>query len=278
VNRNLSTAEVARIVGLSEARVRELVRAGLCRSERRGRRYAFGFQDLVVLRAAAGLLDRGVPLSRVRRALVALLAELPVDRPLSGLRIHADGRHVAVRDASGSWQPETGQTLLEFEVDEVDEVAELVEAAQRDRKPSDNERRSLAQSEFETALALEDEDPGAAAEAYGRSLELDPGLVDAYVNLGRLALDAGDAARAAVICEHALQRGPDDPLIHFNLALALEDTRGPEAAAAQYERALAIDEDFAEAHFNLAGLCDQLGRKADAIRHYSAYQRLTGRG
>jgi len=274
VSRNLSTAEVSRIVGLSEARVRQLVRAGLCGSAPRGRRYAFGFQDLVVLRAAAGLLAHGVPLSRVRRALVALVAELPDDRPLSGLRIHADGRHVAVRDASGTWQPETGQALLDFEVDE---VAELLEAARRDRKPDDSERVAIARSEFETALELEDEDPGAAAEAYGRSLELDPSLVDAYVNLGRLALDAGDAARAAAICEHALEQAPDDPLIRFNLALALEDTLGPEAAAAQYERALSIDEDFAEAHFNLAALCDQLGRESDAIRHYSAYQRLTDR-
>jgi len=66
LSRNLSTAEVSRIVGLREPRVRELVRSGLCRPGQQGRRYAFSFQDLVVLRAARGLFDSGVPMRRVR--------------------------------------------------------------------------------------------------------------------------------------------------------------------------------------------------------------------
>jgi tetratricopeptide (TPR) repeat protein len=63
--------------------------------------------------------------------------------------------------------------------------------------------------------------------------------------------------------------------VHFNLALALEDTRGAEAAAEHYERALALDPGFADAHWNLAGLCESLGRGADALRHYRAYQKLS---
>jgi len=42
-----------------------------------------------------------------------------------------------------------------------------------------------------------------------------------------------------------------------------------------YDRALALDPDFADAHFNVAGLCEQLGRGADALRHYHAYKKLT---
>ena len=58
--------------------------------------------------------------------------------------------------------------------------------------------------------------------------------------------------------------------------VALEDCEGPEAAARCYEQALALDADFADAHFNLAGLCEQLGRPADALRHYRAYKDLAG--
>ena len=50
----------------------------------------------------------------------------------------------------------------------------------------------------------------------------------------------------------------------------------PEAAAACYERALALDPDFADAHYNVAGLYEKLGRSPDALRHYRAYQKLTG--
>ena len=64
----LSTAAVARILGFREARVREFVRLGLCRPARKGRRYAFSFQDLVALYAARGLLEQKVPSVRVRRA------------------------------------------------------------------------------------------------------------------------------------------------------------------------------------------------------------------
>ncbi len=117
MSRNLSTAEVSRILVMKEARIRELVRAGLCRPVRHGHRYLFSFQDLVVLRAAQGLLASGVPGTRVRRALASLIAELPADRPLSGLRIYADGREVAICDGGTAWQPETGQTVLNFDVD-----------------------------------------------------------------------------------------------------------------------------------------------------------------
>ena len=103
MSRNLSTTEVSRILGMPEARIRELARLGLCGAGRRGRAYAFSFQDLVVLRAAQELLGRKVPGGRVRRALAALVRELPEDRPLSGLRLYADGRHVAVRDEGTSY-------------------------------------------------------------------------------------------------------------------------------------------------------------------------------
>ena len=121
-----STADVARILGVSEDRVRELARCALDRPAGRGRRYAFSFRDLVALRAARDLLDAGVPVARVKRALTSLAAELAGDRPLSGLRIFADGRRVAVDDGRRAWQPETGQTLLDFELDALARDAEAV--------------------------------------------------------------------------------------------------------------------------------------------------------
>ena len=57
MTRTRSTAEVARILGVSEDRVRELARTGLARPAGRGHRYAFRFRDLVALRAARDLVD-----------------------------------------------------------------------------------------------------------------------------------------------------------------------------------------------------------------------------
>ena len=275
--RRLSTLEVSRILDMREARVRDLVRAGLVQPARRGRGYAFSFQDLVVLRAAQELLDRQVPAARVRRALAALVASLPEGRPLSGLRVFADGREVAVRDDSATWQPATGQIVLDFAVDD---LVRRVEGLGRARDgeaagtcPANDAAR--ARAAFERALDLEDEDPEAARDAYREALALDPGLIDACVNLGRLAHEAGDTREAGRLYHLALERSPEDAIVHFNLALVLEDQRAPERALAHYQRALAIDPDFADAHFNLAGLCEQLGREAQALRHYHAYKKLT---
>ncbi|MEE8557007.1 MAG: tetratricopeptide repeat protein [Myxococcota bacterium] len=265
----LSTAEVARILRMPASRIRELVRAGLCRPARRGHRYMFSFQDLVVLRTAQGLLQHNVQPSRVGRALRALVQELPQDRPLSGLRIYADGRHVAVREAGTRWHPETGQTLLDFEVDELAERVEELRRSGPARPEGAGER------ELERALELEGKDSVAARAAYRRALELDPELVDAYVNLGRLVHEAGDAPEAVRLYHLALERSSRDPVLHFNLAVALEDTRGASPAAAHYERALELDPEFADAHYNLAGLCEQLGRPTEALRHYHAYKKLT---
>jgi tetratricopeptide (TPR) repeat protein len=255
------------------ARGRELVRAGVVRPARRGRGYTFSFQDLVVLRTAKELLARQVPISRVRPALARLAAELPEGRPLSGLRVFADGREVAVREGPATWQPATGQIVLDFAVDE---LARDVEGLGRAREAdAAGPRAARARAAFDRALDLEDEDPEAAREAYREALALDPALGDAYVNLGRLAQEAGDAREAARLYHLALERSPEDPIVHFNLALALEDLKAPERALAHYQQALALDPDFADAHYNLAALCEQLGREAQALRHYHAYKKLT---
>ncbi len=274
MGRQLSTSDAARILGLSEARIREFVRSGLCRPARDGRRYAFSFQELVVLRTAAGLLAKDVPLARVRRALASLVREIPAERSLSGLRVFADGKRVAVRDGGTAWEPETGQTLLDFGVDELAERVTELRKGSEHAKPGDD-AHAQALVEFERGLDLEDDDPGGACTAYGKALELDPDLVDAWVNLGRIAHQAGSAAEAVRLYHHALERSPDDPVIHFNLALALEDARGAAPAASHYEKALQLDPTFADAHFNLAALCEKLDRKADALRHYHAYKKLT---
>src|SRR5262245_52651123 len=110
--RTFASAEAARLVGTTPTRVRAIVRAGLCRPDRLGRCVRFAFQDVVILRTAHGLLEANVPPRRVRRAMTQLTRQLAPGRPLSGVRIHADGRQVVVRDGRTTWRPDSGQLLL----------------------------------------------------------------------------------------------------------------------------------------------------------------------
>ena len=274
------TAEVARILGIPPARVRGMVRAGLCRPTRHGRTLEFSFQDLVLLRAAHGLLRADIAPRRVRHALTELATQLPPERPLSGVRVYADGRRVVARDGGMAWQPDNGQVVFAFEVDALARLARRVVPARRSRRqmvrppqPTHN-----ARTWFERALAREQRaDVAGACDAYRRALELEPEMADAQINLGRLLHEQGEGAEAARLYHLAIANAPDDPVAHYNLAIVLEDQRHFAAAVAHYQKALVSDPEFADAHFNLGRLLDRLGRHSEAIRHLCRYKQLSER-
>jgi tetratricopeptide (TPR) repeat protein len=275
--RTFRTADVARVLNVSAVHVRSMVRAGLCRPSRHGRAFDFSFQDLVLLRAAHGLHRAGVPAKRVKQALHELSRQLPAERPLSGLRIYADGRRVTVREGQRAWQPDSGQQVFVFDLDELAERSRIVVAGRRSAEPKRTGKRGAesAVEWFERGLSLEGSDPRAARSAYLRALELDPDYSDAHVNLGRLLHELGDVKAALQHYEHALERGGPDAIAHYNMALAFEDADDTSAALRHYHLALDLDAAFADAHFNLGRLLERLGRRDQALRHFLAYRRLT---
>jgi len=273
----LRTTDVARVLAVSPHRVRAMVRAGWCRPGRTGRAYAFQFQDLVLLRTAHGLAKAHVPPKRLKRALNQLLRQLPADRPLSGVRISAEAGRVVVRDRDSVWQPESGQLLLDFSVDELARKSAPPRPLRRAVRTAPPPIKESAADWFAHAVDIEEKDPEAARAAYQRALDLDPDLGDAYVNLGRLAHEAGDPATATRCYHRALARDELDPVIHYNLALALEDLNRRNEALAHYSRAVGLNPNFADAHYNLSQLLSRLGRRAEALRHLMRYRQLVRR-
>src|SRR3989475_677999 len=88
-----TTEEVARLLGLSPAQIRSYTRAAFLSPARaaggRGE-LRFSFQDLVLLRAAKGLMAARIPAAKIRSSLRRLKQQLPRGRALSELRITAD--------------------------------------------------------------------------------------------------------------------------------------------------------------------------------------------
>jgi len=279
-DQQFSLREAARILEVPEARLRALARAGFLAPQRGPvGPLSFGFRDLLLLRTTKGLLQSGVPMRRIRRIWASLREQLATGLPLTSIKIHTDGEEVVASDGGARWQPDSGQFLLDFEASEIVERAE--ERAARvgvgavPREAADDPRPT-AEDWYEAGCALEVSSPVEAREAYERALELDPGVADAHVNLGRQLHMAGELGRAEPHYREAARLDPDDPTPHFNLGVLLEEVGRREEAVHAYRQAILRDPDFADAHCNLGLLLESLGRRLEAVRHLMAARQLNG--
>jgi len=272
--KSYTTRDVAKLLGLSEAQVRSHARGYLAPDRGPRNAYRFSFQDLVLLRTAKALGDARIPPRRIRRALRSLTRQLPAGRSLSGVRISSEGHRVVVRDGDATWNPESGQLVLDFEVAELAAHAgpvarRLAKAARRAAEPL------TADQWHDLGVDLEAAAPDEACDAYQRAIALEPAHVAARVNLGRLLQETGRAAEAAAEYRAALEAQPRHATAAFNLGTALEDLGRRAAAIDAYRRAIEADEGFADAHFNIARLYEQAGRRTAALRHLRTYKQLS---
>jgi tetratricopeptide (TPR) repeat protein len=288
--RRFSLSETARILEVPAARLRALARAGFLAPQRGPiGPLSFGFQDLLLLRTTRGLVEAGVPMRRIRRMWASLREQLAAE-PLTSITEHADGDEIVATDGSGSWRPDSGQVLLNFETSELVERAADLPASGRRRNatradlavvadaPGDAapaaERRLSAEEWYEIGCELETSAPDRARDAYEHALALDPLMADAHVNLGRVLHVAGERGRAEPHYRQAVKLDPDDPTPHFNLGVLFEEVGRKEEAVLAYRQAIVRDPDFADAHCNLGLLLESLGRRQEALRHLMTARQL----
>jgi tetratricopeptide (TPR) repeat protein len=61
----------------------------------------------------------------------------------------------------------------------------------------------------------------------------------------------------------------------YDLGVLLDDMSRKSEAVEAYQAALRSDPRFADCHYNLALLCEGLGKPREAIQHMAEYRRLT---
>jgi len=206
----------------------------------------------------------------------ALRHVLPrVTRPLQELRIVGDGRRVVVRAEDGSFEPLTGQMVLDFQVQALrDDVVRVL------RSETGATRARTAYDIYVQASAL-DENPATydqAEELYQRAVRLDPSLSIAYTNLGNIRFRRGDEAGAESLYRRAIEVDPRQPEAHYNLGYVMLERGDARDAAAHFERALESDPRFADAHYNLAMAWERLGERSRARPHWKRYLELEPTG
>lgn len=253
------------MLGLSRRIVTGLIAEGFVAPTRGARNeWRFSFRDLMLLRTAHALQRSDIPPRKILRSLARLKASLPEELPLTGLRLTAIGADVAVRDRDGQWQADSGQLLMDFDVEPLGGSVAFLEHASG----------GGASAWYGQGIAHEHTDPSAAEAAYRQALALDAAHEAAYLNLGAMLSEAGRFAELAALSDEAVTHCPASALVHFNRGVALDHLEHLEEAMASYERSLALDASLADAHYNLARVREQLGDKRGALRHFNAYRRL----
>src|SRR5256885_6710443 len=107
--------EVARMLGLSVGQIRSYVRAGFLDPSRSARgEMRFSFSDLVLLRAAKGLVAARIPSRRGKRPLLRPRAQLPQGPSLRHPHIPPQGDPILGGDGARRWSPRDRQVLLPF--------------------------------------------------------------------------------------------------------------------------------------------------------------------
>jgi tetratricopeptide (TPR) repeat protein len=289
-------AGAAKILELPESKLRYWAQVGFVGpSLRRGGKQLFTFQDLISVKAAKELVDRGFKAADVRKALDHVRAALPdVDRPLDRIRVAFDGETLVVVDDGEAFEL-SGQRVFDFGLADlarkVGDVRDVRDVSPRPAAPqSPSPSPSLADETDPAAPGRSAYDwfiegtrleaTGAAADGaeveacYRKALAIDSGLAAAHTNLGNLAYARGEPDRARDAFQAALALDPDQPEARFNLANLILEGGDLELAVAEFRRVLQIAPDFADAHYNLAVALERLGGRAQARSHLERYLAL----
>jgi DNA-binding transcriptional MerR regulator len=278
-------AGAAKILDIAESKLRYWAQVGFVGpSERRLGKPVYSFQDLVSVKAAKELTDRGFKANEIRKAIDGVRETLPhLDRPLDRMRVAFDGSKLVVIDAGSAYES-TGQKVFDFGLGDlaskVSSGGERRPVAKPDAGPAHLALTKMRSSydwfvegtRVETAGGPEAD--ARAEQCYREAIALDPGLAAARTNLGSVAYRRGDVAAAREAFEAALALDPDQPEARFNLANIELEAGDAELAVAEFRRVLQSDPEFADAHYNLAVALERLGGRSQARAHLERYLAL----
>jgi len=271
-------AGVAKILDVPESKLRYWAQVGFVGpSVRSTGKMLFSFQDLISVKAAKELVERGFSVAEIRKALERVRTQLPhVDRPLDRIRVAFDGDTLVVVDGGNTYEV-SGQKVFDFSLEDLARQASVrplsAPAAEVVAPVPPPPKFQTAYEWFAEGMRAENDpghQPGAEA-CYRKALALDAGLAAAHTNLGHLAYARGDVAAARVEFEAALALDPEQPEARFNLANMILEAGDLELAVAELRRVLQAAPDFADAHYNLAVALGRLGGRAQARAHLERY-------
>jgi tetratricopeptide (TPR) repeat protein len=259
-----STRAAARILAVSPDRIRYWVKRQLVKpAVKRGKRYRFAFNDLLLMRMAKELLPNRRHLDPFRRCFDGVRRYFDAHRPVTSLNLQNDDGRILVRDREFVFEADSGQLLLPF-------VFERPAG-----KVEDGFGPARVRERFDEAKRLAESDPIRALMLYSDLVGREPRNFDLHLRMALLLEREGDLVGAIRHAQAAALLVPANAEVHLRLGLLYRNRNEPELALQSFVRATECDPLAVEAHRNLAELYDRLGRKRDALRHLSTLHRLS---
>ena len=281
-----TVAMVAAVLGIPVSAVRHWVRGGLLRPiHRAGRIGWFDYGELLIGRRLARLLESGFGL----REIDARLAELHPDGAAAaarlGQRIVVDGRRLSVRSGENLLGA-GGQRQFGFYTADLDRPeataadapaalplpswdAAALPAAEGDEPVTGRELLALA-AELEACGDTE-----GATEALRALLQAEGPSAHLSFMLAELLYRSGDLTAARERYYTAIEFDEDHLEARTSLGCVLSELGDHELAEAALEGVLRQQPDYADAHWHLAGVLDEVGRESEAIRHLRTFVALS---
>ena len=244
VQKTYSADQLAALSKMSIGMIRELAQLSLL-DERDGR---FGFRDLASARQIAKLLNDGVRLSEIIRAVGEIRKWLP-DVGLAAVRLHAGALSDVQIEQPGGRTNKYGQFVLAVDGarEDPDELFDRAHAAEQMRDITEAER------------------------LYRLLMKSDPTDASAPFNLGNMLRSAARSVEAEAALRAATRANPAFAEAWYNLADLLDDQGRSQAAVECLRKALAVAPDYIDAMFNLALLLQRNGAFTEAAGYWRQY-------
>jgi tetratricopeptide (TPR) repeat protein len=222
----------------------------------------YSFQDLVSLKAAKELISGGISLQQVTRSLDLIKKRFPEIKTLSQLKFFCQNNTLQMRYNGLSFDPVTGQLLMNFENEIPMEPANF--KSQRKEKNHTQWFEYGLRSDIEGKWEV-------AVKAYRKALQLNPTLADCWNNLATIYYRIGRKKKAIRYYLNALKINPSYKLAYYNLGNIFEEIRKFRLAIKMYLKAIELDPEYFDAHYNLALVYDKVHSYAEACHHWERY-------
>lgn len=257
--------QASKLLGISSQRLRHWEKIQFIpRSIRNEKGSFYSFQDLISLKAAKELISGGISLQQVTRSLEMIKQRFPEIKTLSELKFFAQNDTLLMRYNGLSFNPVTGQLLMNFDQDTPLEPAEF--------KTQQKEKNHLFWFEYGLRYDIEGKWE-LAVKAYRKALQLNPTLADCWNNLATIYYRIGRKKRAIRYYLNALKINPSYKLAYYNLGNIFEEIKKYRLAVKMYLRAIELDPEYHDAHYNLALVYDKIHSYPEACHHWEIYLR-----